>query len=152
MLGALTAANRDALRSVLGIEGDPTDDPGYDGTDPANHELVERLKLRIRDIVATRTVGEWIEAFDAAGAPAAPVELPEDLPEHPQARLHYVELEHEVTGPQQQVAPLVEMSVSPTAARSASPLVGAHTDRVLREVGGYSDAEIEGLREAGVIG
>jgi hypothetical protein len=29
--GALTPANRDAIRSVLGIEDDPSDDPGFDG-------------------------------------------------------------------------------------------------------------------------
>ena len=151
VLGALTAANRDAIRSVLEIEDDPTDEPDYDGTDPANHELVEQLRIRLRGIMLTRTVAEWIDAFEAAGAPAAPVELPEDLPDHPQARLHYVDLVHEITGPQKQVAPLVDMAASPTAARSAAPVAGDSTDRVLSEVGGYTEAEIATLRDDGIV-
>lgn len=151
VLGALTAANRDALRGVLRIDDDPTDQPGYDGMDPANHDLVEQLKLRIRDVMLTRTVAEWMADFEAAGAPAAPVELPEDLPDHPQAKLHLVDLEHAVTGRQQVVAPLVDMSATPTAARSASPMIGGDTQRVLREVGGMGDEEIEALRAAGVV-
>ena len=49
--------------------------------------------------------------------------LPEDVPEHPQAGLHMLELVHDVTGPQRQVRPLVDMSATPTAAppRAARP-------------------------------
>jgi crotonobetainyl-CoA:carnitine CoA-transferase CaiB-like acyl-CoA transferase len=151
VLGALTTANRDAFRTVLGIDDDPSDRPGFDGSDPANQQRVEQLRGRIRDILSRRTVDEWMALFDEAGAPAAPVMLPEDLPNHPQASLHMVELEHEITGPQQQVRPLVEMSATPTTARSASPIAGAHTDRVLADVGSYSEADIASLREAGIV-
>jgi crotonobetainyl-CoA:carnitine CoA-transferase CaiB-like acyl-CoA transferase len=151
VLGALTRANRDKIRAVLGIQDDPSDDPGYDGTDPANHERIEQLRERIREIFLQRSVAEWIERLTEVGAPAAPVVLPEDVPEHPQGSLHMVELEHAVTGPQRQVRPLVDMSASPTAARSAAPIAGHHTDRVLAELGGYSPEEIATLRAGGVV-
>jgi crotonobetainyl-CoA:carnitine CoA-transferase CaiB-like acyl-CoA transferase len=151
VLGALTPANRDACRSVLGIDDDPTDDPGFDGSDPANQRKVEALRDRIRAILLEKTVEEWIQLFIEAGAPAAPVILPEDLPSHPQASLHFMELQSEITGPQKQVRPLVELSASPTAPGAAAPVIGGHTDRILAEVGGYGESEIKALREAGVV-
>ena len=36
ILGALTKANRDAMRGVLGLDGERCDDPGYDALDPVN--------------------------------------------------------------------------------------------------------------------
>jgi crotonobetainyl-CoA:carnitine CoA-transferase CaiB-like acyl-CoA transferase len=151
VLGALTPANRRAVRAVLGIEDDPSDDPGYDGSDPANQDLIERLRLRIREIFAQRTVADWVSRLETAGVPVAPVLLPEEVSRHPQAGLHMVELEHEVTGPQRQVAPLFEMTGSPTGARSAAPVAGADSDAVLAEVGDFDADEVRGLREAGVV-
>ena len=119
VLGALTPANRDAFRSVLGIDDDPSDQPGFDGSDSANQERIEALRDRIRAILREKTVEEWTQLFIEAGAPGAPVILPEDLPQHPQAALHFI---------------------------------GAHSEHVLAEVGGYGESEIDALREAGVIG
>jgi crotonobetainyl-CoA:carnitine CoA-transferase CaiB-like acyl-CoA transferase len=151
VLGAITEENRRSARAVLGIEDDRSDDPGYDGTDPANHRQVEALRDRIRSLIRERDVDEWMQLFSKAGVPAAPVLLPEDVPEHPQASLHMVELEHEITGPQKQVKPLVDLSASPSAARSAAPIAGQQSERVLAEVGGYSAAEIAALRERGTV-
>jgi crotonobetainyl-CoA:carnitine CoA-transferase CaiB-like acyl-CoA transferase len=151
VLGALTPANRDAIRSALGIEDDPSDEPGFDGSDPANQDKIEVLRKRIRAVLSQKSVAEWTQIFIDAGAPAAPVLLPEDLPEHPQASLHFMELDSEITGPQKQVRPLVELSAGPDTAKLAAPRIGAHTDRVLVELGGYEEADLEALREAGII-
>ncbi|MCP4037607.1 MAG: CoA transferase [bacterium] len=151
VLGALTPANRDAFRSVLGIDDDPSDQPGFDGSDPDNQNKIEALRDRIRNILMEKTVEEWTQLFVEAGAPGAPVILPEDLPQHPQAGLQFMELESEITGPQQQVRPLIELPAKPDPPRSAAPVIGGHSERVLREVGGYEDVEINALREAGVV-
>ncbi|MBW2389081.1 MAG: CoA transferase [Deltaproteobacteria bacterium] len=151
VLGALTPANRDAFRSVLGIDDDLSDQPGFDGSDPANQERIEVLRGRIRVILMEKTVEEWTQLFIEAGAPGAPVILPEDLLRHPQTALHFMELQSEITGPQQQVRPLVELSGSPDPARTAAPIIGAHSQRVLVELAGYGESEINALREAGVI-
>jgi crotonobetainyl-CoA:carnitine CoA-transferase CaiB-like acyl-CoA transferase len=151
VLGALTPANREAIRSVLGIEDDPSDEPGYDGSDPANQDKIETLRERIRAILSEKSVDEWISLFIEAGAPAAPVLLPEDLPDHPQASLHFMELQSEITGPQKHVRPLVELSAIPATERSAAPVVGAQTDRILAELGSYQESDITALREAEII-
>jgi len=151
VLGALTPANRDVLRRALGIDDDPSDEPGFDGSDPVNQAKVEALRERIRVTLLQKSVDEWMEIFIEAGAPAAPVVLPEDLPEHPQASRHFMELHSEVTGPQKLVRPLVDLSESFVAKRSAAPSAGAHSSRVLLEIGEYEQADITALREAGII-
>jgi CoA:oxalate CoA-transferase len=151
VLGALTPANRDAFRFLLGIDDDPSDEPGFDGSDPANQARIEALRDRIRATLIEKTVEEWTQLFIEAGAPGAPVILPEDLPQHPQASLHFMELQSEITGPQQQVRPLVELSGSPDPPRAAAPIIGAHSERVLADIGAFAASEIRALREAGVI-
>ena len=152
ILGALTKANRDAMRRVLGLEGERCDDPDYDALDPANLAAAERWKQVIRDRLAERTVAEWVSAFEAAGAPVSPVHLPEEMSDDPQVEAEgiMVGLEHEVTGPQRVVGPIVELSATPAAARRAAPPAGRHTRELLREFG-LPDAEIDALAAAAVV-
>ena len=151
VLGALTKANRDAMREVLGLEGENCDDPDYDALDPVNLAEAERWKQVIRDRIAERTVAEWVEAFEAAGTPVSPVNLPEEMSDDPQVAAEGImaELEHEVTGPQRVVGPIIELSETPTRARSAAPPVGRHTRELLREFGLPED-EIDALVASGV--
>jgi crotonobetainyl-CoA:carnitine CoA-transferase CaiB-like acyl-CoA transferase len=45
----------------------------------------------------------------------------------------------------------VRFSATPVDYRTAPPLLGQHTEAVLRDELGYSDSEISALREAGAI-
>ncbi|MYI83183.1 MAG: hypothetical protein F4056_07820 [Chloroflexi bacterium] len=96
-----------------------------------------------------RTMDEWMEALDAAGAPASRVNLPEELADEPQLEALglLLDLEHELTGPERMVGALVEMSESATGARRAAPPLGRDTVEVLTEAG-FSVAEIEALTQA----
>jgi crotonobetainyl-CoA:carnitine CoA-transferase CaiB-like acyl-CoA transferase len=152
ILGALSPANRAAFRQALDLEGEHSDDPDYDALDPENIRLGEQFKEEIRSKMRTKTVAEWLEIFDRAGAPAAPVNFPEELLDDPQARAEgiFVDLVHEVTGPTTVVGPLFEMSLTPTAVQSASPPLARDTRAVLEEAG-WSSAEIEGLVASGIV-
>ena len=95
---------------------------------------------------------EWIEIFDREGAPISRVNWPEDLATDPQvvAMGYMIELEHELTGPETMVGPIVSMSETPTGSTRPSPPLGRHTDEVLHEHG-VDDGEIARLRELGAI-
>ena len=153
ILGALTDSNRDQIRTAIGLADDPTGEPGFNGLDPANADLIAETGERIRAIFRTKTVAEWTAALDAAGAPASVVNLPEEMSDDPQvvAAGLMLDLEHELVGPVRMVGPMVQMSATPTGSSLASPPLDAHTDEVLGELG-IAAEEIAELRAAGVIG
>jgi crotonobetainyl-CoA:carnitine CoA-transferase CaiB-like acyl-CoA transferase len=152
ILGALTPANRDAFRRVFELEGEHSDSPDYDALDPENERLGEQFKEQIREKMRTHTVAEWIEIFEANGAPAAPVNFPEEVREDPQVQAEgiFVDLVHDLTGEQSVVGPLFEMSGTPTEARAASPPLGRDTREVLLEAG-MTAAEVDALYEGGTV-
>ena len=153
VLGALTKTNRDGMRRVLGIEGqERSDDEGYDAYDAENQRIALEWRERIRAIFATRTVDEWIRAFDEAGVPVAPVHLPEEMSDDPQVVADGMlwEHEHTVTGPQRVMGPAVVMSGTPTRAYRAAPAFGEHSSEVLLEAG-LSVDEVAALCAAGVV-
>ena len=73
---------------------------------------------------------------------------------HPQvqARGMIVESEHPVAGKVKRVGVPVKLSETPGSVREPAPLLGQHTDEVLHEYLGMTDAEIAALRQEGVIG
>ena len=152
VLGALTRINRDGFREVLGLQEEDSDDPDYDVLDPDNQRKMEYWAGVMREKMREHTVAEWIEIFDEAGLPASPVNFPEEIRVDPQVRAEgiFADLEHDKTGPQSFVGPVLEMSKTPTAARMAAPPLARDTRAVLGE-GGYSAAEIEDLVARSVV-
>jgi formyl-CoA transferase len=92
-----------------------------------------------------------MQVFDREGVPAAPVKFPEDMAEEPQVLANdmMVELEHDLSGPQTMVAPILRMSKSPMAAQGA-PTPWAGTPSYLKEAG-LSEGDIADMRARGVI-
>lgn len=152
VLGALTKANRDAMRRVLGLAGEDSDDEGFNPLDPANIARIAQWRDQIQKILLTRTAAAWVAAFQAAGAPVSAVNIPEEMSDDEQVAALglMVTLEHELTGPQRQVGPVVEMSATPPRVRMPSPPLGRHTDDILTEAG-MNAHEIARLRAAGVV-
>jgi CoA:oxalate CoA-transferase len=71
---------------------------------------------------------------------------------HTQAREMEVTLEHPVEGPIRMLGIPVKLSETPGAIRRPAPLLGEHTDEVLREVLGYDDERTAALRASGALG
>ena len=69
---------------------------------------------------------------------------------HVKARQMVVEVDHPVIGPMKTLGVPVKLSETPGAVTRAAPTLGQHTVQVLAEIG-YSEQEIDALREAGVI-
>ena len=152
MLGALTPNSRTAARRVLGITDDPTERPVENASDPAYLAALHRLHDQIATTIRNNTVRYWVDALQAGGCPAAPVNFPETMSEDPivQAEGLMVDVVNETTGPQRVMGTLFEMSETPTAVHRASPPLGGHTQDVLAD-SGFSDAEIAALLTAGTV-
>lgn len=153
VLGALTKANRDGMRRVLGIYGDELSDAeGYDAYDAENQRVALEWRGRIREIFLTKTVAEWVRLFDEAEVPVAPVQFPEDMSEDPQVEADHMlwEHEHAATGPQRLMGPAVVMSGTPTRAYRPAPAYGEHSSEVLIEAG-LTVTEIAALCNAGIV-
>ena len=89
-----------------------------------------------------------------AGIPMGAINTIDAVVAHPQvaARGALVECDHPVAGRIRTVGPPVHLSETPGAVRTPAPLLGQHTDEVLRERIGLSDADIARLRTSGAIG
>lgn len=61
------------------------------------------------------------------------------------------EVEHPTCGPMKLVNTPVKYSHSEPSIRTAPPTLGQHTDEILANILGMSDADIAGLKESGVV-
>jgi crotonobetainyl-CoA:carnitine CoA-transferase CaiB-like acyl-CoA transferase len=152
ILGCLTPANREQARRALGITDDPTADRNFNALDRGNDAVCAGMHARIRAILATKTVAEWIAILEEEGVPCSNVNFPEDVADEPQViEMGYMlDLDHELTGPERMAGPLSHMSLTPTGAKRAAPPLGWHTAEVLREHG-LQDEEINALEVAKVV-
>lgn len=60
-------------------------------------------------------------------------------------------IDHPSCGPIKVISPPVKYSNGETSIRSPPPLLGEHTDELLRDMAGLSSEEIEDLRRKGVV-
>ncbi len=116
--------------------------------------VMARATLRplIADRLAERTTGEWLAALGEADVPSGAIRdvlaafaSPEAL-----ARHMSVEVEHPALGVVRQAGLPIEFAATPGAIRTAPPLLGEHTDEILRKVG-FDPAAIARLRADGVV-
>ena len=146
-VGALSPTLRAKVRAAIPTEYLGLYDPEFDARNPehvaaANIE-VAKVEARFREL----TTAEWLERLERHGVPCGPVNFVEEAMLDPQtlANEMTVALEHELSGPETQVGPLLRMSATPLAAQGPSPVLGRHTDEVLRSVG-YSEADRKSTR------
>ena len=94
----------------------------------------------------------WLSMFEAAGIPCGPVNDLADVFADPQvqARGMVAGLPHPLADALPLVNSPIRLSATPVVHRHAPPLLGQHTDDVLREAG-YDDDGIAALRKRGVV-
>ena len=111
------------------------------------------LTRLLQEIFARRPTREWLELLVAAGVPNGPINDVAQVFEEPQVRARgvRVELEHTVAGKLLSVASPMRFSGTPVEHKLAPPLLGEHTEEILRERLGRSAAQIAALRAEGAI-
>jgi crotonobetainyl-CoA:carnitine CoA-transferase CaiB-like acyl-CoA transferase len=137
---------------LMGIE-EMLDDPRY-ATNAARNANRETLIARLQEIFLTKTYEEWEALLRQHGIPVGAINTIDQVVDHPQvqARNMLVEYEHPTAGKIKIVGVPVKLSETPGRVREPAPLLGQHTDQVLREYLDMGEAEIAALRQAGAIG
>lgn len=130
---ALEPAQWDGLRAAMG-------DPEWARPD-AFRDMFERarnadlIEPRLREWTRQHTKQEIMDLCQAHGVPTTAVYTVGEAAEHPHIweRGYRVELEHPVLGTTSTIGPPLRLPDSPGGPRTAAPLLGQHSEAVLRE-------------------
>ncbi|PWT73395.1 MAG: CoA transferase [Proteobacteria bacterium] len=115
-----------------------------------NRELVTAM---LQQEFRKSSVAHWTDALAKAGVPCGPINDIAAVFEDAQLRHRgaRIELEHPAVGPLPLVGSPLRLSGTPIEYGLPPPLVGEHTEEVLRQLLNLDTGEIAGLRAAGAI-
>jgi formyl-CoA transferase len=106
----------------------------------------------LTEFASNYTKTEFMAILNELDVPCGPIMSTEDLfvDEHVKLREMMVELDHPKRGKWWNVGMPIKLSDSP-AKLERSPLLGEHTDEVLKQVLGYDESKVAALRTAGAF-
>ena len=127
-------------------------DPRY-ATNPERVKNRDELVPLLAEMVLTQTRDFWIDKLEAVGVPCGPINDVGQVYQNPQvqARGMVMEAPHPTAGKVKLVRSPMRMSGTPTDNTVAPPLLGQHTDDILRDMLGRSPEQIAALRAKGVL-
>ena len=127
--------------------------------DPRFRRNADRVRNRavlvplLEQVVRARPVAFWTEQLENAGVPCGPINSIAQALANPQAAARglRIALPHALAGEVPLIGNPIRMSASNPDYQRPPPLLGEHTDEVLRELAGLDDAAIATLRKRGVL-
>jgi crotonobetainyl-CoA:carnitine CoA-transferase CaiB-like acyl-CoA transferase len=113
----------------------------------------DRLEARVAEWTAPQDGNSLQKQLAEAGVPAGVVRKALDLFDDPQLvyRRHFVALQHAEMGVWKYDELGFKLPDSPSALRSAAPLLGEHTEMVLKQFLGCSEVEYQALLDSGAL-
>ena len=126
-------------------------DPRYSIIAQRNAHRDELIPM-LAAIVRARTTDDWVRTLEAVGVPCGPINTIDRVFADPQvvARGMRVDLPHPRAGTLPSIANPIRYSETPIEYTHAPPVLGQHTDEVLRELGS-DESEIARLRKRGIV-
>jgi crotonobetainyl-CoA:carnitine CoA-transferase CaiB-like acyl-CoA transferase len=127
-------------------------DPRF-ATNPARVGHREVLVDLITRQLSSRTAAEWLALLEPSGVPCGPINDLSQVFADPQVRHRRlaVQAPHAAAGEVTMVANPMRFSETPIRYEKSPPLLGEHTEEVMRSVLGMDDGRIAALREAKVL-
>jgi benzylsuccinate CoA-transferase BbsF subunit len=148
---AIDASDEAAWQTLRTLVGGTLLDPAFD-------TLIGRLRRRDdveREISAwtsPQQADELERSLQAAGVAAHVVSNSGDLARDPELlAAHYRSIEDPVVGEAVIEGPRYRLDRTPERETRRGPRIGEHTQSILRDLCGYGDAEIGGLKAAGIL-
>ncbi len=149
----LGAANQRLFRRLGEVLGHPewADDPDF-ADDSGRVRDRERLAGLIEGVTAAQPRRHWLDLFEAHDIPCGPINNYAEVMSDPQilARGLVVETDHPTLGRIKTLGSPLKLSETPLITGRPAPLLGQHTDDILRELG-CSASDIVRLRDIGAI-
>ncbi len=138
------------LAKVIG-HSDWLDDPNFN-TPEARLPRLAHVFAEIEKWTMTKTKMEVMATLNPLNVPCGPILSMKELAEEPALRKTgtIVEVDHPKRGKYLTVGNPIKLSDSPSDVRR-SPLLGEHTEEVLRGLLGLSDQDIQAARQEGAI-
>ncbi|TCJ21963.1 CoA transferase [Microbacterium sp. PI-1] len=127
--------------------------PGWDGLE-GRRAAESEIEAVLSEWTSQRDADEVATLLTTAGVPASVVRNAAELLDGAsglRARGAFTMLHHPVMGDTVYTAPTPRLSRTPGQLTTPAPLLGQHTDAVLRDVLGMAASEIDALRTAGVL-
>jgi CoA:oxalate CoA-transferase len=151
----MMAAGNDALwaklcRAIGRI--DMIDDPRFQ-TNPLRHEHYDEMRPLLAEAFQRKSTADWQVILDEAGVPNGPINSVDAVMQDPQvlAREMVVPVDHPAAGRTHLPGIPIKMSATPGEIRTPAPLLGQHTEEILIDLFGYSQAEIDALRSENIF-
>jgi len=109
----------------------------------------EELGFFLKD----KTNEEALRIMEREGIPCAPVLSLDEVIEDPQFKVRemLVDIGHPVLGQMKMMGIVPKLSETPGSIRSAGPSLGQHNEEIYAKLMGYTDKDLNALRQEGVI-
>ncbi|MDE0313181.1 MAG: CaiB/BaiF CoA-transferase family protein [Caldilineaceae bacterium] len=150
----LAVGNDGQFASLAEVVGEPTwaEDERF-ATNPARVRFRELLIPALEDHFRQDATDVWIERLRAAGVPCGPVnDIPTALAAPQSQHRQMVQTVIDGNGDTiRLVGPVPKLDRTPAHIFRPPPLLGEHTDELLREKLALTEAEIQALHENGVV-
>ncbi|MDQ6436831.1 formyl-CoA transferase [Mesorhizobium sp. LHD-90] len=139
---------------ICDIIGEPTwkTDPEY-ATPPARLTKLNAIFARIEQWTMTKTKFEVMNICNAVDIPVGPILSMKEIAEDQSLRATgtVVEVDHPTRGKYLSVGNPIKLSDSPTKVER-SPLLGEHTEEILRDVLRFDPGRISEIQQSGAVG
>lgn len=149
----ILAVGNDAIwkRFCKALDLDFVNDPKY-AVNEMRVKHREELNQFLKNLFKQKNAFEWLDILQQERVPCGMINSMGEVINHPQVihRKMIVELPHPTIGKVRVPGNPINFSLSPIQYQSAPPLLGQHTEEVLKELG-YSEEDIKNLVDTGVV-